>query len=127
MAVIGWTIVGLVAGLATTAMFRNHETGGPVGALAVGVAGAIAGGGALAAIGVAELGELFDLAACLIVLGVALLLLAAYHVMTHARMAALSHERLSSARSTRTRREACVRRGTDACPPVSRTTPVTRA
>jgi uncharacterized membrane protein YeaQ/YmgE (transglycosylase-associated protein family) len=84
MAVIGWTIVGLVAGLVTTAMFRKHGTGGPISALGVGVAGAIAGGGALAAVGVAELGEFFDLATWLIVLGVVLLLLAAYNVLTHA-------------------------------------------
>jgi uncharacterized membrane protein YeaQ/YmgE (transglycosylase-associated protein family) len=84
MAVIGWTIVGLVAGLVTTAMLCKHATGGPIGALGVGVAGAIAGGGALAAVGVAELGEFFDLAAWLIVLGVVLLLLAAYNVLTHA-------------------------------------------
>jgi uncharacterized membrane protein YeaQ/YmgE (transglycosylase-associated protein family) len=84
MAVIGWTIVGLVAGLVTTAMFRKHGTGGPISALGVGVAGAIAGGGALAAVGVAELREFFDLAAWLIVLGLVLLLLAAYNVLTHA-------------------------------------------
>jgi uncharacterized membrane protein YeaQ/YmgE (transglycosylase-associated protein family) len=84
MAVIGWTMVGLMAGLVTTAMFRKHDAGGPVGALTVGVAGAMAGGGALAAVGVAGLGKFFDLAAWLIVLGVVLLLLAAYNVLTHA-------------------------------------------
>jgi uncharacterized membrane protein YeaQ/YmgE (transglycosylase-associated protein family) len=127
MAVIGWTIVGLVAGLVTTAMFRKHGTGGPISALGVGVAGAIAGGGALAAVGVAELGEFFDLAAWLIVLGLVLLLLAAYNVLTRAWTPALTPDRLAPTSSTHRRREACVRRGTGACPPASRTPPGPRA
>ena len=120
MAVIGWTIVGVVAAVMTTAMFREHETGGLAGALGVAVAGVLAAGGALVAGGVAELSEFFDLAVWLLVLGAASLLLAVYIMVTHDRRPARSREQLSSARRTPGRRETSARRGMPHCPAVSR-------
>ena len=83
MAILGWVVVGLVAGLMTTVIFRHHRTGGVAGALGVGVAGALAAGGTLAVAGVAEPGVFFDFAAWLLAFGLALLLLAVYHSLTH--------------------------------------------
>ena len=131
MAVIGWTIVGLVAGVVTTAMFRKHDTGGLAGALAVGVAAALASGTALALARVTEPGQFFDPAAWLIVLGVALLLLALYTALTHAggavhsaRTPSSRHVTAERGEGSAERRERSPRRVTAPRRPVSRTTPV---
>src|SRR5688572_9551351 len=106
MAILGWVVVGLVAGAMTTAIFRHHQTGGVAGALGVGVAGALAAGGTLAVAGVAEPGLFFDLATWLLALGTALLLLAVYHSATHDGSCASCSVKPAASRRMRQRGEA---------------------
>jgi uncharacterized membrane protein YeaQ/YmgE (transglycosylase-associated protein family) len=69
MGVLGWTILGLVAGVIAKALHKGHEPGGLLGTLVVGVAGALIGGFIAALLGI----------------GGALLLLAIYSTLAGGR------------------------------------------
>ena len=81
MGVIGWLILGLVAGAIAKALHRGAEPRGLLGTLLVGVLGALLGGFVASAVGLGETGSFFSLGTWLIAVGGALVLLAIYEVV----------------------------------------------
>jgi uncharacterized membrane protein YeaQ/YmgE (transglycosylase-associated protein family) len=81
MGVLGWIILGLVAGAIAKALHKGEEPGGLLGTLAVGVLGAIVGGLIASAVGIGGIGSFFSLGTWLIAIGGALLLLVLYSAL----------------------------------------------
>jgi uncharacterized membrane protein YeaQ/YmgE (transglycosylase-associated protein family) len=82
MGILGWIILGLVAGAIAKALHRGREPGGVLGTLAVGVLGAIVGGLIASAVGIGGIGSFFSVGTWLIAIGGALLLLVIYSALT---------------------------------------------
>jgi uncharacterized membrane protein YeaQ/YmgE (transglycosylase-associated protein family) len=78
MGIIGWVVLGLVAGTIAKAIHRGDEPGGVLGTLAVGIIGALLGGFIASALGFGAIGSFFSLGTWLIAIGGALLLLVVY-------------------------------------------------
>lgn len=78
MGVIGWLVLGLVAGAIAKAAHRGAEPGGLLGTLAVGIIGALLGGFIASAVGIGAIDSFFNLGTWLIAIGGALLLLVIY-------------------------------------------------
>jgi uncharacterized membrane protein YeaQ/YmgE (transglycosylase-associated protein family) len=78
MGILGWIILGLVAGAIAKAVHKGEEPGGVLGTLAVGVLGAIVGGLIASAVGIGGISSFFSLGTWLIAIGGALLLLVLY-------------------------------------------------
>jgi uncharacterized membrane protein YeaQ/YmgE (transglycosylase-associated protein family) len=85
MGVLGWIILGLVAGAIAKALHKGPEPGGLLGTLVVGVAGALAGGFIAAVVGIGGIGSFFSLGTWLIAIAGALLLLAIYSTLAGGR------------------------------------------
>lgn len=87
MGILGWLVLGLLAGLIAKAIHPGeHEPGGLLGTLAVGVLGALLGGFIASALGIGSLGSFFSLGTWLIAIGGALLLLFIFNsVVGHRR------------------------------------------
>jgi uncharacterized membrane protein YeaQ/YmgE (transglycosylase-associated protein family) len=85
MGVLGWIILGLVAGAIAKVLHKGNEPGGLVGTLVVGVAGALVGGLIAALVGIGGIGSFFSLGTWLIAIGGALLLLAIYSTLAGGR------------------------------------------
>jgi len=81
MGVLGWILLGLLAGAIAKALHKGHEPGGLLGTLVVGVAGALLGGFGAAAVGIGGIGSFFSLGTWLIAIGGALLLLVIYNTL----------------------------------------------
>ena len=84
MGILGWIVLGLVAGAIAKAVHRGNEPGGILGTLAVGVLGAVVGGLIASAVGVGGIGSFFSLGTWLIAIGGALLLLVTHSTLTDA-------------------------------------------
>ncbi len=82
MGLIGWLVLGLVAGGIAKALHKGDEPGGLFGTLAVGVAGALLGGLIASAVGIGSISSFFSLGTWLIAIGGALLLLLIYNALT---------------------------------------------
>ena len=82
MGILGWIIMGLIAGAIAKAVQRGNEPGGILGTLAVGVLGALAGGFIASAVGIGGISSFFSLGTWLIAIGGALLLLLVYNALT---------------------------------------------
>jgi uncharacterized membrane protein YeaQ/YmgE (transglycosylase-associated protein family) len=91
MGVIGWLVLGLVAGAIAKAIHRGHEPGGVVGTLAVGVIGALLGGFIASAQGVGSLGSFFSVGTWLIAIAGALVLLLVYSAVVTRRSDDATH------------------------------------
>jgi uncharacterized membrane protein YeaQ/YmgE (transglycosylase-associated protein family) len=83
MGVLGWIILGLVAGAIAKAIHKGDDPGGVLGTLAVGVAGALVGGLIASAVGIGGIGSFFSLGTWLIAIGGALLLLVIYNTLAN--------------------------------------------
>jgi len=81
MGIIGFIILGLVAGAIAKALHKGEEPGGLLGTLVVGVLGALAGGLIASAVGLGGLGSFFSIGTWLIAIGGALLLLVLYNAV----------------------------------------------
>jgi uncharacterized membrane protein YeaQ/YmgE (transglycosylase-associated protein family) len=81
MGILGWVILGLVAGAIAKAIHKGEEPGGLLGTLAVGVFGAIVGGVIASLAGIGGIGSFFSLGTWLIAIGGALLLLLIYSAL----------------------------------------------
>jgi uncharacterized membrane protein YeaQ/YmgE (transglycosylase-associated protein family) len=82
MGILGWIILGLVAGAIAKALHRGNEPGGVLSTLAVGVLGALVGGVIASAVGIGGIGSFFSLGTWLIAIAGALLVLAIYSALT---------------------------------------------
>ena len=81
MGVLGWIVLGLVAGAIAKALHRGHEPGGLLGTFVVGVAGALVGGFIATVVGIGGISSFFSLGTWLIAIGGALLLLIIYNTL----------------------------------------------
>jgi uncharacterized membrane protein YeaQ/YmgE (transglycosylase-associated protein family) len=76
MGIIGWIILGLLAGTIARALIPGRtEPGGCIGTTAVGVVGALLGGFLATALDIGKLKDFFDLETWLIAIGGSVLLL----------------------------------------------------
>lgn len=81
MGIIGWILLGLIAGAIAKALHPGDEPGGVLGTLVVGILGAVVGGLIASAIGVGAIGSFFSIGTWLIAIGGALLLLVVYNLV----------------------------------------------
>jgi uncharacterized membrane protein YeaQ/YmgE (transglycosylase-associated protein family) len=74
--IIGWILLGLLAGTIARAVIPGRtEPGGCIGTTAVGILGALIGGFIATALDIGEIDEFFDLGTWLIAIGGSILLL----------------------------------------------------
>jgi uncharacterized membrane protein YeaQ/YmgE (transglycosylase-associated protein family) len=83
--VLGFLILGLVAGAIAKAVHTGPEPGGLLGTLFVGVVGALLGGVIASVAGLGGLGSFFSLGTWLIAIAGAFLLLLLYNAVTASR------------------------------------------
>lgn len=81
MSIVGFLILGLIAGAITKALWSGDEPGGFFGTLLVGVVGALLGGLIASAAGLGGLAGFFDLGTWLIALGGAFLFLFVFNLV----------------------------------------------
>ena len=81
MGILGWIILGLVAGAIAKALHKGEEPGGLLGTLAVGMLGAVVGGLIGSAVGIGGISSFFSVGTWLIAIGGALLLLVSYSAL----------------------------------------------
>lgn len=82
MGILGWIILGLVAGAIAKALHKGDEPGGVLGTLVVGIAGSLVGGLIASAVGIGGISSFFSLGTWLIAIGGALLLLVIYSTLS---------------------------------------------
>ncbi len=76
MGIIGWILLGLLAGTIARAIIPGRtEPGGCIGTTAIGILGALIGGFIATALDIGEIDEFFDLGTWLIAIGGSVLLL----------------------------------------------------
>lgn len=76
MGIIGWILLGLLAGTIARAVIPGRtEPGGCIGTTAVGILGALIGGFIATALDIGEIDDFFDLGTWLIAIGGSVLLL----------------------------------------------------
>jgi uncharacterized membrane protein YeaQ/YmgE (transglycosylase-associated protein family) len=80
--ILGFVILGLVAGAIAKALHKGEEPGGILGTFVTGILGAVIGGLVASALGIGSLSSFFSLGTWLIAIGGALLLLVAYSAVT---------------------------------------------
>jgi uncharacterized membrane protein YeaQ/YmgE (transglycosylase-associated protein family) len=85
MGIIGWIVLGLVAGAIAKALHRGEEPGGLLGTLAVGILGALAGGFIASAIGLGGISSFFSIGTWIIAVAGAFLLLVLYNAALSGR------------------------------------------
>ena len=81
MGLIGWVILGLIAGAIAKAVHTGDAPGGLLGTLFVGIVGALLGGLIASAVGIGGIGSLFSLGTWLAAIGGAFLLLVLFDAL----------------------------------------------
>jgi len=81
MGLLGWTVLGLLAGTIAKALHKGDEPGGVLGTLAVGIVGALLGGLIASAVGIGSISSFFSLGTWLIAVGGAFLLLVVFDAL----------------------------------------------
>jgi len=81
MGILGWIILGLVAGAIAKALHPGDDPGGVLGTMVVGI-GALLGGLIASAVGVGEIDSFFSIGTWLVAIGGALVLLVVYGAVT---------------------------------------------
>ena len=82
MGLLGWILLGLIAGAIANVLHRGDQPGGVLGTFVVGLAGALLGGVIALALGVGSIGSFFSLGTWLIAIGGAFLLLVLFDAVT---------------------------------------------
>ena len=82
MGIIGWIVLGLIAGAIAKAILPGRQGGGWIVTLILGVVGALLGGFISSAIFGVGLGGFFDLSTWLLAIGGAILVLLIYGLVT---------------------------------------------
>jgi uncharacterized membrane protein YeaQ/YmgE (transglycosylase-associated protein family) len=85
MGIIGWIILGLLAGAIAKAIMPGDDPGGIIVTTIIGILGAILGGLIASALDIGDLDEFFDLGTWLIAIAGSLLLLLAYRAIAGRR------------------------------------------
>jgi uncharacterized membrane protein YeaQ/YmgE (transglycosylase-associated protein family) len=81
MGIIGWIVLGLLAGAIAKLILPGDDPGGFIVTTLIGIAGALLGGFIASALGIGDLDEFFDIGTWLIAIGGALLLLMIYRLV----------------------------------------------
>ena len=87
MGIIGWIILGLLAGAIAKAILPGDDPGGVIVTTIIGIVGAIVGGLIASALDIGDLDEFFDIGTWLIAIAGSLLLLIIYRLVTRRRVA----------------------------------------
>jgi len=87
MGIIGWILLGLIAGAIAKAILPGDDPGGIIVTMLIGIAGAIVGGLIASALDIGDLDEFFDIGTWLIAIGGSLLLLLLYRAVVGRRSA----------------------------------------
>lgn len=88
MGIIGWILLGLIAGAIAKAILPGDDPGGIIVTILIGIAGAIVGGLIASALDIGDLDEFFDIGTWLIAIAGSLLLLLLYRAVVSRRPAA---------------------------------------
>lgn len=81
MGIIGWILLGLIAGAIAKAILPGDDPGGIFITMLIGIAGAIVGGLIASALDIGDLDEFFDVGTWVIAILGSLLLLVVYRVI----------------------------------------------
>ena len=85
MGIIGWVLLGLIAGAIAKLILPGDDPGGIIVTILIGIAGAIVGGLIASALDIGDLDEFFDIGTWLIAVGGSLLLLVLYRAVVGRR------------------------------------------
>jgi uncharacterized membrane protein YeaQ/YmgE (transglycosylase-associated protein family) len=88
MGILGWILLGLLAGAIAKAIMPGPDPGGIIVTTLIGIAGAIVGGLIASALDIGDIDDFFDLGTWLIAIGGSLLLLFVYRRVVRPRGAA---------------------------------------
>jgi uncharacterized membrane protein YeaQ/YmgE (transglycosylase-associated protein family) len=86
MGIIGWIILGLLAGAIAKAILPGDDPGGIIVTMLIGIVGAILGGLIASALNIGHLDKFFDIGTWIIAILGALLLLVIYRAVTGHRV-----------------------------------------
>jgi len=81
MGIIGWIVLGLLAGAIAKLIMPGDDPGGFIVTTLIGIAGALVGGFIASALDIGDLDEFFDIGTWLIAIGGSLLLLFIYRMI----------------------------------------------
>ena len=87
MGIIGWIVLGLIAGAIAKAILPGDDPGGIFVTMLIGIVGAIVGGFIASALGIGDLDEFFDIGTWVIAIAGSLLLLLIYRMLVGRRSA----------------------------------------
>jgi uncharacterized membrane protein YeaQ/YmgE (transglycosylase-associated protein family) len=82
MGIIGWILLGLLAGAIAKLILPGEDPGGFIVTTLIGIAGAVVGGLIASALDIGDLDEFFDIGTWLIAIAGSLLLLVLYRLFT---------------------------------------------
>ena len=82
MGIIGWIVLGLLAGAIAKLIMPGDDPGGFIVTTLIGIAGALLGGFIASALDIGDLDEFFDIGTWLIAIAGSLLLLLIYRMLT---------------------------------------------
>jgi uncharacterized membrane protein YeaQ/YmgE (transglycosylase-associated protein family) len=82
MGIIGWIVLGLLAGALAKLILPGDDPGGIIVTTLIGIAGALIGGLIASALDIGEIDEFFDIGTWLIAIGGSVLLLLVYRLLT---------------------------------------------
>jgi uncharacterized membrane protein YeaQ/YmgE (transglycosylase-associated protein family) len=85
MGIIGFIVLGLIAGAIAKALLPGDDPGGIFVTMLIGIAGALIGGVIASALGIGKLGHFFDIGTWLIAIAGSLLLLVAWRMLSGRR------------------------------------------
>jgi uncharacterized membrane protein YeaQ/YmgE (transglycosylase-associated protein family) len=91
MGILGWIILGLLAGAIAKAIMPGDDPGGIIVTTIIGIVGAIVGGLIASAVGIGDIDEFFDLGTWLLAIGGSLLVLLAYRAIVGRRDTAVRY------------------------------------
>jgi len=87
MGIIGWIVLGLLAGAIAKLILPGDDPGGIIVTTLIGIAGALLGGFIASSLGIGDREEFFDLSTWLCAIGGSLVLLLLYRLFTGGRRA----------------------------------------
>jgi uncharacterized membrane protein YeaQ/YmgE (transglycosylase-associated protein family) len=91
MGILGWIILGLLAGAIAKAIMPGDDPGGIIVTTIIGIVGAIIGGLIASALNIGDIDEFFDLGTWLLAIGGSLLVLLAYRAIVGRRDTAVRY------------------------------------
>jgi uncharacterized membrane protein YeaQ/YmgE (transglycosylase-associated protein family) len=87
--IIGWIVLGLLAGAIAKAILPGEDPGGIIVTMLIGIVGALVGGFIASALDIGDLDEFFDVGTWLIAIAGSLLLLVLYRMVAGGRRTTL--------------------------------------